>query len=404
VVAHSLPNTDPVHQITIIPHGMAGGFTMTLPKEDKYYGTKTEMQEEIVHLLGGRAAEKVTLDDISTGASNDIMRATDIARTLVTKYGFSDKLGLVNYSAADEVFLGKDFTTHKNYSEEIASEIDEEIKAIIDDAFATAVRILTEHSDILNTVAEALLEIETLDGEQFEALYSGGLTLEQLRQRIHDEAKDIRAKNEAEAAETELIMKEAELTETEDEDFYDDAYDEVLDGSDDLNDLDKLDDSGSSPIGPGDEPEIDRNGWVVDRPSPKPSPKPAAKKRRTAKAAEKDAPDEDGRALDDGPGGADGDGNAPAGAGEAGGAKKKRRKRDPGAEAADSGDVKSGDAPEAADSGDAKSGDAPETAGETAADAADSTGAEGATEDQATSGEAKKSVRKRARKTPKRID
>ncbi|MDR0519648.1 MAG: ATP-dependent zinc metalloprotease FtsH [Clostridiales Family XIII bacterium] len=224
VVAHSLPNTDPVHQITIIPHGMAGGFTMTLPKEDKYFGTKTEMQEQIIHLLGGRAAEKVTLDDISTGASNDIMRATEISRDMVTKYGFSDKLGLVNYSAADEVFLGKDFTTHKNYSEEIASEIDEEIKAIIDEAFSTAIRILTENRDKLELVASALLELETLDGEQFEALYSGKLTLEGLKSRINDEAKDIAQMNEAEAAETELMLKEAELAEAGDADFYDDGF------------------------------------------------------------------------------------------------------------------------------------------------------------------------------------
>jgi cell division protease FtsH len=261
VVAHSLPNTDPVHQITIIPHGMAGGFTMTLPKEDKYYGTKTEMQEEIVHLLGGRAAEKVTLDDISTGASNDIMRATDIARNMVTKYGFSDKLGLVNYSAADEVFLGKDFTTHKNYSEEIASEIDEEIKAIIDESFSMAIKILTKNKDKLEVVAGALLEIETLDGEQFEALYSGSLTLEELRKQIKDEEKDIRAKNEAEAAETELLLKEAELEEAEDGDYYDDGYEENLDGAD-------VEGQSGDRIGSGDETEGDGNVWMVERPEP----------------------------------------------------------------------------------------------------------------------------------------
>jgi cell division protease FtsH len=262
---------------------MAGGFTMTLPKEDKYYGTKTEMQEEIVHLLGGRAAEKVTLDDISTGASNDIMRATDIARNMVTKYGFSDKLGLVNYSAADEVFLGKDFTTHKNYSEEIASEIDEEIKAIIDDSFATAVRILTENKDKLTVIAEALLEIETLDGEQFEELYSGALTLEQLREQIRDEEKDIRAKNEAEAAETELILKEAELADAEDEDYYDgDGYDGTVDGP--SGDTEAKD---PGPIGPDDEIAADDNGWVVERPAP--VKKPAGKTvKKTPKRLDKE--------------------------------------------------------------------------------------------------------------------
>ncbi|MBQ6370052.1 MAG: ATP-dependent zinc metalloprotease FtsH, partial [Firmicutes bacterium] len=134
VVSHALPKTDPVHQITIIPRGMAGGFTMTLPEEDKSYGTREEMREMIIHLLGGRVAEQLTLDDISTGASNDIQRATEVSREMVTKYGFSEKLGPVNYSSSDEVFLGKDFSTRQNYSEETASEIDEEIKAIIEEA------------------------------------------------------------------------------------------------------------------------------------------------------------------------------------------------------------------------------------------------------------------------------
>jgi cell division protease FtsH len=213
VVAHSLPNTDPVHQITIIPRGRAGGFTMILPKEDKYYGTKTEMMEQIIHLLGGRAAEKVKLNDISTGASNDILRATEIARDMVTKYGFSERLGLVNYSASDEVFLGKDFTTHKNYSEEIASEIDTEIKAIIEKAFIAAEEILSENLVKLNTVADALLRLETLDGEQFEALFTGEKSLDELAQQIENEEMDRRVRNDQEAAETELLLAEAEQDE-----------------------------------------------------------------------------------------------------------------------------------------------------------------------------------------------
>jgi cell division protease FtsH len=278
VVAHSLPNTDPVHQITIIPHGMAGGFTMTLPKEDKYFGTKTEMQEQIVHLLGGRAAEKVTLDDISTGASNDIVRATEISRAMVTKYGFSDKLGLVNYSDADEVFLGKDFTTHKNYSEEIASEIDAEIKSLIDDAFATAIRILTENKDKLELVAAALLEVETLDGEQFEALYSGTLTLDGLKKQIKVDAKDIAKKNEAEAAETELMLKEAGLSDTEDDDYYDESDDE---GDDEGADAEGQGDPGGSDdrrakaIDSGAEGTTDKAGWIVE--NPQENKKPAGK-------------------------------------------------------------------------------------------------------------------------------
>ena len=170
VVAHVLPKTDPVHQITIIPRGRAGGFTMILPKEDKYYGTKETMREQIIHLLGGRVAEMLTLDDISTGASNDIQRATDIAKEMVTKYGFSEKLGPVNYSSSDEVFLGKDFSTRQAYSEETANEIDEEVKAIIEEAYDTARTILSEHLDQLTAVAEGLLEVETLDNRQFEEL------------------------------------------------------------------------------------------------------------------------------------------------------------------------------------------------------------------------------------------
>jgi len=209
IVARALPNTDPVHQITIIPRGRAGGFTMILPKEDKYYGTKTDMQEQIVHLLGGRVAEKLTLNDISTGASNDIMRATDIARDMVTKYGFSDRLGPVNYSSQDEVFLGRDFTSHKVYSEEIASEIDIEIKAIIEEAFVRAEEILKNNDEKLHVVAKALLEIETLDGDQFEALFTGNLTVEKLAENVKHEEERISERNAIEAAEMEQIIAEA---------------------------------------------------------------------------------------------------------------------------------------------------------------------------------------------------
>lgn len=207
IVARMLPNTDPVHQITIIPRGRAGGFTMILPREEKYYGTKTEMQEQIIHLLGGRVAEKLTLFDISTGASNDIMRATEIARDMVTKYGFSEKLGPVNYSQSDEVFLGNDLTTHKNYSEEIASEIDEEIHSLIDEAFVGAEELLNESIDKLHVVAKALLEVETLDGEQFEALFTGELTVEDLQNQIKNEEKKIKKMNAKEAKETEAAIK-----------------------------------------------------------------------------------------------------------------------------------------------------------------------------------------------------
>ena len=209
VVAHVLPKTDPVHQITIIPRGRAGGFTMILPKEDKYYGTKETMREQIIHLLGGRVAEMLTLDDISTGASNDIQRATDIAKEMVTKYGFSDKLGPVNNSSSDEVFLGKDFSTRQAYSEETANEIDEEVKAIIEEAYDTARTILSEHLDQLTAVAEGLLEVETLDNRQFEELYDGVKTPEEIGQELKEELKKREISNRAEAAEAEKMHKKA---------------------------------------------------------------------------------------------------------------------------------------------------------------------------------------------------
>ena len=212
VVAHVLPKTDPVHQITIIPRGRAGGFTMILPKEDKYYGTKETMREQIIHLLGGRVAELLTLDDISTGASNDIQRATDIAREMVTKYGFSDKLGPVNYSASEEVFLGNDFSSKKNYSEETAAEIDEEVKAIVEEAYEAARKILTEHMEQLKNVAEGLLEVETLDNSQFVQLFDGEKTPQQLGEDLRAELEAKKEKDEAEAAESAKLRKrQAEL-------------------------------------------------------------------------------------------------------------------------------------------------------------------------------------------------
>lgn len=172
VVARMLPNTDPVHQVTIIPRGRAGGFTMILPKEEKYYATKTEMEEQIIHLLGGRVAEKLVLNDISTGASNDLDRATSIARAMVTKYGMSDTLGPITYSSEDEVFLGRDFSTKRNYSEEVASKIDKEVRGIIEHAYSTTERILKENMDKLHLVANKLLEVETLNAEEFEEFFS----------------------------------------------------------------------------------------------------------------------------------------------------------------------------------------------------------------------------------------
>ena len=172
VVSRYLPTQDPVHQISIVPRGMAGGYTMYRPTEDKNFMSKSEMEETIVSLLGGRVAEHLILDDISTGASNDIQRATAIARNMVTKYGMSEKIGTIMLgSGQEEVFLGRDFAQAKEYSEETAAVVDEEIKRIIDKAYKTAAEILKTHIDKLHTVAGILLEKEKIDGEEFDAIF-----------------------------------------------------------------------------------------------------------------------------------------------------------------------------------------------------------------------------------------
>ena len=173
VVSRFLESQDPVHQISIVPRGMAGGYTMYRPTEDKSFMSKTEMEENIVSLLGGRVAEKLILNDISTGASNDIERASKIAREMVTKYGMSDRIGSIMFgSGQEEVFLGRDFAQSKNYSEETAGIIDEETKKIIDTAYNRAVQILSDNIDKLHAVAKVLLEKEKIDSEEFEAIFS----------------------------------------------------------------------------------------------------------------------------------------------------------------------------------------------------------------------------------------
>ena len=172
VVSHYLETQDPVHQISIVPRGMAGGYTMYRPTEDKSFMSKTEMEENIVSLLGGRVAESLILNDISTGASNDIERATKIARNMVTKYGMSERIGTLTLgSNQDEVFLGRDFAQSKEYSEETAGVIDEETKAIVDKAYNKAKQILTEHVDKLHAVAGILLEKEKIEAEEFERIF-----------------------------------------------------------------------------------------------------------------------------------------------------------------------------------------------------------------------------------------
>ena len=175
-IAHYCCETaDPVHEISIIPRGMAGGYTMSLPEDDRTYVTKRQMEEEIVTLLGGRVAEKLVLDDISTGASNDLERATATARSMVMRYGFSDRLGPVVYGTnPSETFLGRDLGTGRNYSETVAAEIDEEIRDMLDVAFESAKSILESHMNELHAVAAALLEREKLSGKEFETLMKGG--------------------------------------------------------------------------------------------------------------------------------------------------------------------------------------------------------------------------------------
>ena len=208
IVMRATPGSDPVHQITIIPRGMAGGFTMWLPEEDRFFETKGHMIDNIRHLLGGRVAEELKLDDISTGASNDLERATGIARQMITKYGFSEKLGPVSFSSSDEVFLGRDFSTRQNYSEEVASEVDHEIRTLLTQCYAETKKILQDHDDAFERVAQALLLVETLDGDQFERLFTGEADPESIRQEIESENKEIARKNKKEAEESRRIEEE----------------------------------------------------------------------------------------------------------------------------------------------------------------------------------------------------
>ena len=181
VVGHFLPTQDPVRQISIVPSGRALGYTLSVPEEDKYSVYKTEMQEEIATLLGGRVAEKLILGDISGGASNDIQRATDIARKMVTQLGMSDDLGPIVFGTGhEEVFLGKDFSNTRNYSETVAAKIDEEIHSIVSKGYKMAEEIITEHMNEMHFIADYLVANEVMDGEQFLAVFEGEPSFEKL--------------------------------------------------------------------------------------------------------------------------------------------------------------------------------------------------------------------------------
>ncbi len=173
IIHHILPHCDPVHEVSIIQRGRAGGYTLSLPTDDKNYVSKNDMLDNLVSLLGGRVAEKLVLDDISTGASNDIERASKIARDMVTKYGMSDSIGPISFrSENDEVFLGMSYSSGREYSEKLAAEIDTEVKSIIDNAYERCTKILTDNITKLHNVAQALFEKEKINGEEFVEIFN----------------------------------------------------------------------------------------------------------------------------------------------------------------------------------------------------------------------------------------
>ena len=175
IVGMLLEHTDPVHKVTIIPRGRAGGYTLSLPKEDKYYATRSEMLDELKVLLGGRVAEALVLKEISSGASNDLQRATQLARQMICEYGMSDNIGPVTFGhRQDQVFLGRDIARDKDYSEEVAAEIDKEVRSFMEDAYAATEQLLSENIDKLHVIAEALMEKETLDEEEINQLVKYG--------------------------------------------------------------------------------------------------------------------------------------------------------------------------------------------------------------------------------------
>ena len=216
-----LPTQDPVTQISIIQSGRAGGYTLSPPVEDKSYMSKLGMEEEIVSLLGGRVAEAIIFGDISTGASNDIQRATNMARSMVTKYGMSDKLGPIVYGSehsSDEVFLGRDFNSSRNYSEKTANEIDEEIRSIVDTAYRHAEQLLRDNIEKLHFISEYLQKNEVMDGAQFAAVMDGNPTMEDLDAMVAEKRRQSEEENRARAkAEEEARKRDEENARARDE-------------------------------------------------------------------------------------------------------------------------------------------------------------------------------------------
>ena len=191
IVGMLLEHTDPVHKVTIIPRGRAGGYTLSLPKEDRYYATRSEMLDELKVLLGGRVAEALVLKEISSGASNDLQRATALARQMICEYGMSEKIGPVTFGhRQDQVFLGRDIARDKDYSEEVAAEIDKEVRAFLDDAYAATEKLLNENMDKLHLIAEALIERETLEKEEIADIVKYGRILTKEEREAMEAASD----------------------------------------------------------------------------------------------------------------------------------------------------------------------------------------------------------------------
>ena len=211
IIAHVLPSQDPVQQISIIPSGNALGYTLNPPAEDKYSVYKKELKEKIAMLLGGRAAEELIFDDVSGGASNDIQRATDIAKKMVTQLGMSDVLGLRAFgSGHGEVFLGRDFSSTQDYSDETATKIDNEIHTIISAAYENAKKILTENMDKLHFIAEFLVRNEIMDGEQFKAAMEGTPTFEELEEMTEAKKRKSREENDERRRQQEIERRRLE--------------------------------------------------------------------------------------------------------------------------------------------------------------------------------------------------
>jgi len=211
IVTYYCPDQDKVHQVSIVPRGWAGGFTLALPEKDISYQTKKWMEEEIAVLLGGRVAEQLVLEDISTGASNDIERATKIARAMVCRYGFSEKLGPMIYgSDQEEVFLGRDLGHGRDYSEEVAAQIDEEARRFIDEGYNFAVNLLQEHMDQLHALTEFLMKYEKIDGDLFAEVMSGVTSFGEAAERAEKELQTAREKAEYARLQQEAQKKAAE--------------------------------------------------------------------------------------------------------------------------------------------------------------------------------------------------